>query len=182
MGWFHPNAEGERLMPVITSEAAVTRSAASDVARLDGSPGELERHRDAFLADVAEASQHVAALDLELRRDDGSVIATDYISIQDMDEFVAWTDKLDAMRDGEAWKFGEVGPDPLYDPLEDIFDEELDALDDAEPHFELEPDDELIFGDGFADTAGPWSPAEYEPDPLMRYQIYVSLANPEEIP
>lgn len=182
MGWFHPNADGEPLMPVITSVSIVARTQASQSDSLGEPPNEQAQLRSTLLADVAEASQHVAALDLELRRDDGSIVQTDYISIQDVDELIAWSDKIDATRDGEAWKFAEGGPDPLYDPFEDVFDEELEALQDADPQLELDPGDEVIFGDGFADAVGPWTPADYEPDPSLRYQIYVSLVNPAEVP
>lgn len=185
MGWFQPNADGERLMPVITAVSITTRTYSSNIGQA-GESADAEHPESMFLADVAEASQHVEALDLELRREDGSVVPTEFINIQDMDELVAWSDKLEATRDGEGWKHCDATADPLYDLLEDIFDEELDEeldkLDEYDPQFDLEPDDELMFGDGFADSAAPWTPDEYKPDPSMRYQIYVDLVNPAEIP
>jgi hypothetical protein len=182
MGWFQPNADGERLMAVLTSPSIAARTAASNGGQPAESPGEPEPLHAAFLADLAEASHHVDALELELRRDDGSVVPTEFINIQDVEELLAWSGRIDAIRDGEGWKYGDAEPDPLYDLMEDVFDEELDALDEIEPELDLEPDDELMFGDGFADTAAPWTPDEYEPDPSMRYQIYVSLQDPAAIP
>ena len=181
MGWFHPNAEGEPLMPVITAAPTASHTYASDGGRTGDPASDTERD-NTFLADLAEASQHVDALELELRRDDGSVVQTEFISVQDVDELVAWSDKLEAVRDRESWKFGDAVPDPLYDPTEDLFDEELDGLEGADPEFELQGEDDVIFGDGLADTSIPWSPDEYEPDPSMRYQIYVSLVNPADVP
>lgn len=186
MGWFQPNADGERLMPTITAVSITTRTYSSNIGQAGESAADTEHSESMFLADVAEAAQHVEALDLELRREDGSVVPTEFINIQDMDELVAWSDKLEATRDGEGWKYCDSIADPLYDLLEDIFDEEFDDeledFDDAEPPFDLESDDEMMFGDGFADTAVPWTRDDYEPDPSMRYQIYVDLVNPEEIP
>ena len=182
MGWFQPNADGERLMAVLTSPSIAARASASSAGQSVESPDETEPFPSTCLADLAEASQHVDALGLELRRDDGSVVATEFINIQDVEELLAWSGRIDAPRDGEGWKFGDAEPDPLYDPMEDVFDEELDALEEAGERFDLEPEDELMFGDGFADTAVPWTPEEYEPDPTMRYQIYVSLMDPKEIP
>ena len=183
IGWFHPNGAGEPLMATITSVPTTTRAWVSSSEQPGASPDETEHLRATLLADVAEASQRVEALGLKLHRENGSEVATDYISIQDVEELVAWADKRAALRDGESWRFGEGVPDPLYDPIEDIFDEELDAFDDGELQFELQPDDDdVIFGDGFADSIVPWTPDEYEPDPSMRYQIYVSLLDPTAIP
>ena len=182
MGWFHPNAEGEPLMAVITSPSSAMHTPASSGERSGESPADARQRAATCLADLAEASQRVEALELELRRDDGSVVATEFINIQDVEELLAWSGRIDAIRDREGWKYGDAEPDPLYDLMEDVFDEELDALDEIEPELDLEPEDELMFGDGFADTAAPWTPEEYEPDPSMRYQIYVSLQDPAAIP
>ncbi|HTI64958.1 MAG TPA: hypothetical protein VL524_15640 [Gemmatimonadaceae bacterium] len=183
MGWFHPNAAGERLMPIVAAVTAATRAHAQSRRGRDN-PDVDARARDAnLLADVAEAYQHIGALDLRLHAEDGTLIPTEFVSIQDTEELLAWADLEEGIQRTEEWKFGALPPDPLYDPGEDLFDEELDAFDeDAESAFDPNADDDLIFGDGFADCAGPWSPDEDEPDPLMRYQIYVSLVDAKAIP
>ena len=189
MGWFQPNAAGEPLMAVITAASVVTHAWMDAGDEHVGSTAEIEHRRATLLADMAEASQHVDALDLKLQRDDGSEVPTDCISIKDVDELITWGDKRGSRREGEAWRYGEAGPDPLYDPpdplcdpMDDLFDEELDALDERDALFELPSDDDVIFGDGFADTIGPWTPSEYVPDPSMRFQIYVCLATGELVP
>lgn len=182
IGWFLPNTDGEHLMPVVTSAAATSREYVSRRAQLGESSAETEHRETALLADIAEASQHVEALDLELRREDGSVVATEYIVIQDVEELIAWADKEEAVREREDWRRGETAPDPLYDPMEDLFEDELDGLDEMDPAFDPETEEEIIFGDGFANECAPWTSEEYEPDPSMRYQIYVALAEPSAIP
>jgi hypothetical protein len=190
MGWFHPNADGERLMPVVASVSAATRAYAFTIGRRkvrDTSP-EGEQRESMLLADVAEAYQHVGALDLKLHREDGSLVSTEFVSIQDTDELLAWADMDDAFRDGESWKYGEIAPDPLYDPLDDVLDEELDeacavgAGAGAGEDFDFDAEDELLFGDGLADCAGPWTTNDDEPPSLPRYQVIVMLAEPGLIP
>ena len=184
IGWFHPNAEGERLMPVVAAVTAATRAYAQRIRRRrDHANADAQRRDATLLADVAEAYQHVGALDLELHGEDGALIATEIVSILDTEELFAWPDLEEAI-EFSGWKFGEqAAPDPLYDPSEDLFDDELDAFgEDPELPFDPDADDEVIFADGFADCAGPWSPDEYEPDPSMRYQIFVSLMDAKAIP
>lgn len=188
MGWFHPNADGERLMPIVASVSAASRAYAFTIGRRkwrEASP-EGEQRESMLLADVAEAYQHVGALDLKLHREDGSLVSTEFVSIQDTDELLAWADMGDAIRDGESWKYGELSPDPLYDPLDDVLDEELDDAcggeASADEDFDFDLDDELLFGDGLADCAGPWTPDDDEPVALPRYQVIVMLAEPGIIP
>lgn len=180
MGWFHPNDDGQRLMPVVASISTATRAYALTIGRRsaqDTSP-EGQQRESMLLADVAEAYQHVGALELQLHREDGSVVPTECVSIQDTEELIACADMDDAIRDGEAWKFGEALSDPLYDPLEDVLDEELEeafgrAADDG---FDFDADDEPVFADGLADCVEPWTPDDERPVSLPRYQIYVRFA------
>jgi hypothetical protein len=184
MGWFHPNADGERLMPIVAAVTAATREYAQRFRAGEPDCSSIEdRQQEArLLADIAEAYQHADALELELHAEDGPVIPTDSVSILDTEELLAWPDAADATDDAEFWKLGGRATDPLYDPLEDLFDEELDALEHDEPCFDPDADDEIVFGDGFANEFAPWTPDEYEPDPSMRYQIFVSLLDPKAIP
>jgi len=83
-GWFHPNADGERIMPVISSilpalQAYLGRATppAGEIPPLPELPG------PAPLADLREAFHHVASLELELRDEQGALIPTSSIGIQD---------------------------------------------------------------------------------------------------
>lgn len=182
VGWFHPNAAGEPLMAVITAASVAAHAWMNAGDEHVGSTAETDHRRATLLADMAKASQHVEALDLKLQREDGSEIPTECVSIKDVDELITWADKRAERRNDEAWRYGDVGPDPLYDPMDDVFDEELDAFDEGEALFELPSDDDVIFGDGLADTIGPCTPSEYVPAPSMRYQIYVCMASRELVP
>ena len=185
MGWFHPNAEGEKLMPVVAAVTAATRAYSEGRRRGRDKSGVESRSRDAtLLADVAEAYQHAGALDLRLHAEDGTLIPTEFVTITDTEELLAWADLEEAIELGEAWKLGEHVPDPQFDPSEDMFDEEVDGFEnDPETPFDLDAEEgDLIFCDGFADTEAPWTPDESEPDPLMRYQIFVSLVEANSIP
>jgi hypothetical protein len=70
IGWFHPNAVGDRLMPAATGVAPAMRYAH------DIGPDATAR------ADVLAALDQESALELELRHD-GIVIATENIAIVD---------------------------------------------------------------------------------------------------
>ena len=182
IGWFQPNTDGERLMPVVSAVTATTRVYAQSIQRRGHSPGVGAREGDAtLLADVAEACQHAGALDLELHAEDGTLIPTEIVSIQDTEELLAWDDLEEAIEWGEAWKRGDRTFDSLCGPTDDSFDQELDA-DEREHQFDPDDDDAVIFGDGFADTLDAWTPDEYEPDPMMRYQIFVELVDAGAIP
>ena len=189
IGWFHPNVEGARLLPVVTS-AAATRAFVWHADPSGESPRETERRDTALLADVAEAVGHADALALEILRDDGSLVPTEDISINDVEEVVSRIDRIEPMREGDGWRRDKAIPDLICEALDDIFDGELDGEwdaefdgpDELEPPFDLEDDDDLIFGGRFADAAGPWTPELYEPDPAMRYQICVTLVDSAAIP
>lgn len=182
IGWFQPNADGERLMPVVSAVTATTRVYAQSIRRRRRSPGVGARDGDAtLLADVAEARQHAGALDLELHAEDGTLIPTEIVSIQDTEELLAWGDIEEAIEWGEAWKRGDRTFGSLCGLTDDSFDEALDA-DERERQFDPADDDAVIFGDGFADTLDAWTPDEYEPDPMMRYQIFVELVDAGAIP
>lgn len=83
-GWFHPNADGARIMPVISSILpALQAYLGRDIPQGGDLPLLPELPGPAPLADLREAFHHVASLDLELRDEHGSVIPTSSIGIQD---------------------------------------------------------------------------------------------------
>jgi hypothetical protein len=90
-GWFHPNADGERLMPVFVAllpamRAYLHRDAADSAGNRIVQPALAG---SSLFADLAEAFQHLSSLDLELRREDGSVVPTSSIGIQDVQHLLA---------------------------------------------------------------------------------------------
>lgn len=183
MGWFHPNPAGEQLMPVASSVGAASRQYASRFRREpEVSDFEARNDQARLLADIGEAIQHAEALLLELRDETGAVIPTEYIGIQDTEQLIAWADTLEPIGEGEPWEFGAEIADPPYDPLGGVFDDEPDTYDDAELCFGHDSDDEVIFGDGFANEWAPWSVAADPPTPPARYQIFVSLVDASAIP
>jgi hypothetical protein len=90
-GWFHPNAEGKRLMLTIGAVLPALRAYAHADAEGDDGQSIVELHMPGStrLADLAEALQHVAALDLALHREDGSLVTTESIGIQDTEQLLA---------------------------------------------------------------------------------------------
>jgi hypothetical protein len=172
-GWFHPNAEGERVMPVIASVLPAMRAYLHrDVVDAQGkSLVHPQMHGSTAFADLAEAFQHFGALDLELRREDGSVVPTSDIGIQDTHRLVELAqmddDDLDAasaQADGEAVDFTERDLQLEADVMHDLelVDEELDAAID-----------------------GPypaWMPDDLQEPRFPRYQIHVLLVDGDAIP
>jgi len=84
-GWFIPTAEGESLMseivvPLIGSYIQVRRSDRREP---------LNRNEIARLAAYERACKRVATWDLRLRREDGSLVPTDSVAIQDVEALLA---------------------------------------------------------------------------------------------
>jgi hypothetical protein len=164
VGWFHPNADGERLGDVISAvhvalHAYARRDRGDDDAASDADDATPR-------ADLAEALHHSAALDLTLHRDDGSLVPTRDVHIQDTHQLIAFAEWDDARRDADAML------------------ESDDALDD-EPACDDEPDAdieaELAAFDAPSELDAPWVPDD-EPSELPRYQILVELVDEHAIP
>jgi hypothetical protein len=104
-GWFHPNGEGERLMPVIASVLPAMRAYLHRNA-VDAQAQSLMRpamHGSTEYADLADAFQHLHSLGLELRRDDGSIVPTSDIGIQDTEQLIELVEVEDDDVDAESW-------------------------------------------------------------------------------
>jgi hypothetical protein len=197
-GWFFPTAEGERVMPVISAVSPALRAfvhreptGGSDESP-DGAPGRARRSTQ--YADLAEAMQHVEALALELRREDGSVVRVADIAIQDTQQLVELA-RLDVPDDvAEDWD----ADDGLF-PVA-VFNADLEQLD-AELDAELESgfvdelgmlagDDDDPFADVFDSCVGDatgWTPEESEDAAAQRaaterYQVLVMLFDDDTIP
>jgi hypothetical protein len=189
MGWFHPSAEGERVMSIAAAPSPVIRAYRQRQEReaSGAAPGEPMPDRATLLADLAEAAQHLSALELTLHRDDGTLVRTRIISFQDMRHLLelARLDELGGLDELE-------GVDGL-DGLEDLEDE---GGDDA---LAWEMDDGLFateeFGGGGShrsDEAGCSGAGSPERDPQddwtppappagERYQIHVELMEGEPL-
>ena len=149
VGWFHPNAEGERLLPRLLPPLAMR-------AHLD---------RDAWKADLAASAHHAEAYPLALHREDGSVVPTRHLDIQDMHALLAAAELEEARREALPWT-------PERDEDGDEDDEAL--------AIHLDDDDALLAGDP-ADLDVEWAPDD-EPIEHPRYQILLELVDDGAIP
>ena len=175
MGWFHPNSLGQELVPLIVppgpeTPALLQRSALED-------HGSAIAHRDIVRAACFKALQEfferVQALDLTLHLEDGTLVPTESIGIQDTELLLAIPDSF-PMDDEEDWMFDDDEPWDIED--EEPWDvEEVKAW---SPDEDLEaewPDiDEAI--ERFSDA---WRPglSEEEPSTFPRYQICVEFVD-----
>jgi hypothetical protein len=171
-GWFHPNADGEKVMPVIASVLPAMRAYLHrDKVDAAGDPlVHPAMYGSTAFADLAEAFQHLSSLELELRREDGSVVPTSEIGIQDTEQLLALADELD----------DDVGP-VSWDA-----DDELLEL--TECDLQLEADmmhDVDLVEDALGRIDEPsvdWSPEDLEEHRFPRYQIHVLLHDGDAIP
>ena len=162
-GWFHPNADGEKVMPLVTSMHRALRAYGSR--NLVGEEGTSLVHSDFIgsqvYADIAEALHRLESLGLSLHREDGSLVPTALIGLQDCEELLAdprdfdsWIDEIDA----QSW-------------LEDIDSDPDHCLDDLEQSCDDDPEE--AFAELIA-PIDPWVP-DVEPVQHPRYQIIVNF-------
>jgi hypothetical protein len=168
-GWFHPNEEGDRLMPTIATPLPSMRAYFLRHAR-DECGNAILRPRlpqAELFADLAEALHHASALELAIHREDGSLVRTTDVGIQDTrwgrilteaDAEVVFADDLDA----EAADLDDELHDEGWEAMEDDF-EVLTADELAEEEFET------------------WL-SEIAIAELPRYQIHVMLLDESEAP
>lgn len=169
-GWFHPNAEGERVMPVIASVLPAMRAYLHrDKVDAAGNPMvQPALHGSTLFADLAEAFQRMESLDLELHREDGSVVPTSSIGIQDTHQLLDFPEELlaeDATPGDADLEFLE-----FIDELEREFPPMSDA----------EVVDELL--ENLDDPIGDWTPDAYDETRFPRYQIHIELVHGDAIP
>jgi hypothetical protein len=161
-GWFHPNAEGERLMPVIASVLPAMRAYLHRDA-VDAQGDSLVQpglHGSTLFADLAEAFQHLISLDLELRREDGSVVPASDIGIQDTEQLIelAALDDDDEEVDAGDW---DLDDDPLETDEYDL-QLEMDVMRDLELI-------EEALGARADDSCPDWAPDDLEEPQRPRY-------------
>jgi hypothetical protein len=165
-GWFHPNAEGERSMSVIASVLPAMRAYLHRDA-VDAQGNSLVQpalQGSELFADLAEAFQHLRSLELELRREDGSVVPTADIGIQDMQQLLEFfpveLDEIEACNP-------EID-DEIHETTDRDLPFEADVRSDAGVIEEALAShvDELVTG---------WTPDDLEEPQFPRYQIHVLL-------
>ena len=170
-GWLHPTPDGEPILERIASPLPAMRAYMMRDVRDEKGDGIVQPDflaSDMF-ADLAEQVQHTTALDLKLRRADGSVLATTQIGIQDCEVL------------------GEIGRRMFERLAEEETEEELGSgwcpendVDDAEAE---RYDAFVTIIDGETGEATPWVPCEDDIPPLpSRYQIHVTLADERDLP
>jgi hypothetical protein len=182
-GWFHPNAEGERLMPTVAAVLPAMRAFVHRDVRLeDGSP--VIRHElegSTLFADLAEALHHASALDLTLHREDGSLVPTELVGLQktELPPHLAMIDAITFVSD--AVDFLEDPDLPLYAEFDEYLDDDVeydpelgwtDAADIELSDISFDPEEED--DESFA--------PRLEMPPLPPYQIHVMLIDDAAIP
>ena len=169
-GWFHPNADGERVMPMIASVLPAMRAYLHrDKVDASGSPMvQPALYGSTLFADLAEAFQRMESLELELRREDGSVVPTLSIGIQDTHQLLALADEVMA-EDMASWDMD----DDFLEIIEEV-EREFPPLDDAEVV------EQVI--ESLDDSIGEWTPDELDESRFPRYQIHIELVRGDAIP
>jgi hypothetical protein len=139
-GWFHPSADGERL--------------------IEQSPG-----TQPFPNSWAELP------DLTLHHEDGSLVPTTSIGIQDTERLLALAEAEEARRDLAGW-----------DPDDDAMDAEVEAMLAADGLDDACLDGEVLDAMRAGEAPPPaWAPDE-EPAAWPRYQIHLVLVEADAIP
>jgi hypothetical protein len=172
-GWFHPNADGERVMPVIASVLPAMRAYLHrDVVDAQGkSLVHPQMYGSTTFADLAEAFQHLGSLDLEVRREDGTVVPTSDIGIQDTHRLVELAEMDDDDLDA-ASRQADGGDVELTE-----HDIQLEA--------DVAHDLELIergFEAAIQDPCPAWMPDDLQEPRFPRYQIHILLLDGDAIP
>lgn len=166
-GWFQPNEEGAKLMPLISALHIALRTFRQREMRQPRPCDATEPRSPDAVADVKEALARVEALKLSLHRPDGSVVPTEMVGIQDAEQLLASNEIDDPSLHGNGWSVDADVDGAVGDAVEQFFDGPWD-------HELNEGSDEL------ADLE-PWLPDDELPA-LPRYQIHVWLADDAVIP
>jgi hypothetical protein len=172
-GSFHPNAEGERLMPVVASVLPAMRAYLHrDMVDALGDPFvQPALIGSTLFADLAEAVQHVHSLDFELRREDGSVVPTSDIGIQDTHQLIELPPLVEEDLDAEN---GDADDDRL-----EMTESDLQLV--ADVMRDAEATDQTL-GALLHDSFPEWTPEDLPEHQSLRYQIHVVLLRGDAIP
>ena len=162
-GWLHPNAHGEKVLPVVATVLPALRAYAHTISAEDSGAALRDAEKSTLFADLAAAMQHVAALDLTLHRDDGSLIPTENVGVKDMDQL------LELARSGEL--------DSDFDEAE--AEAEADEWTHSSAAIEGLDSTSAIFSDD--EDLRPWTPADDEETEFPRYQVHVFFAENQSL-
>ena len=177
MGWFEPTEEGKRLMPSLTTlgryHEAITREVA-DRSLPSGEPVDAKQRRALARAALdykvtEEAGVALRDLELEMHDDQGNVVPTTHIAMQD-------TEYLLALASDDDWEERELENLDEPDAGSDV-DEFSAAL--IELGVEEPPDDDWDFDDELNEAECDW---ESSASTLPRYQIFVDLVDGKSVP
>jgi hypothetical protein len=179
MGWFHPNAEGERLMPVVAAMHRALHASTQFVGRPEGAPAAVPHRIVVDVGDDLErALVDVEALQLTLRTEDGSPVPTtgitiaDTLTLRELHGAERIPEDLENLEDDLLpW-----GPGEIHE-LEELETDELDE--DLRRMLELDDGAWPAESTGF-DAPIAWEPDE-DPD-RRRWQVHVSLPDESAIP
>ena len=167
-GYFHPNEEGEHLMPSVAAplpamRAFMIRDVMDDRGRSIVRP---EMFGSALFADLAEALHRAADFELALHREDGSLVPTEIVGIQDTEEFrhLVGVEIVEVINDGED----DEGDDNAWCDDEEAAEAALHEL------FAAEHAGEVV-------TREEWVPEDIVP-PAPRYQVHVRLLDAAALP
>ena len=173
-GWFHPNALGEELMPIIAMalpamRAFVCRNGRDEDGRSIVQPS---FRRSSMFADLAEAFHHIQALDLTLHHADGALIPTTQIGIQDTEQLLELARQSEQEEaDSATWDAGETELE--YEEDLEAFGHDIELLERGW--------DESSQRDLHSFSPDAWIPDD-EPSELPRYQVHLFLAKENAIP
>jgi hypothetical protein len=163
-GWFHPNAEGERVVAIVGAVLPLLHASVRREVR-DGRRAivlSVEVEGPELSPELAHALQEVAALELTLHRADGSLIPTEGLGIQDVEQLRSiYVEEDDGQLEAHA-----------------CWHEELDA----ETRAAIEHDLSALLEDAGVDEHEPWMPAhDYSTEP-GRYQVHLRLVSEWDVP
>jgi hypothetical protein len=143
MGFLQPTPVGERLLPVASGVSpamtalsrAVHRRCENEWEDLTGAERQERMRTLTEFADVAAAQAQCDALELELRRADGTVVPTEWIDVRDTEYLLELAREFEEDDERREAIFGERPTDP---ELEAAIEHDLAVMD--ELHGEDEPD------------------------------------------
>ena len=162
VGWFQPNEDGERVMAIVGAVLPLMHASARHEVR-DGSPVivlSLEVEGPELSPELVSAMQAVETLELTLHAADGTLIPTESIAFQDVEQLRALFGPTDA----------ELDDDTPWD--EGLDDETREAI---------EHDVAALLEDAAFAQREPWMP-EPEPEDLGPYQVFVRLHSEWDVP
>jgi len=164
-GFFHPNGDGERLIPLVAAPLPAMRKRMRRTA-MEGSHRSEMSHEEATLlmAEIHEAGERERALALTLHREDGSLVPTESICFRDTEAYI---EVGELMAECDEWQEDDEEIRRSVEHDLGVLDEWFGKDDDGYPGFDLpEPD---------------WL-EEDEPAPWPKYQIQIELLDDEAIP